>query len=302
MNFYVNPSCLSSAFTLPTALCDAHLKFANAEHIKVLIYIFRNIAEGIDINSIMNATNLSEYDVNEALLYWADAGILMPENTTIVTKPKKEKAIVRAEKPNRIDVAKRGEEDERIIYLLSETAIKFKRFLKENEKNTLVWLYDDIGLDVSIILLVVQYAVSKEKINIRFIEKTAIELVDNGIEDMAEAEEFLHEKDKDDLNWKIVCSAFGIEKRNPSKKELDNVKLWLNDWKLPKELLTAAYDRCIDAKSKFSFPYIAKIIEQWHKDGINSVNDIVETSPQKGKEDFGAFDLDAYEKMINSKD
>lgn len=302
MNFYVNPSCLSSAFTLPTAVCDAHLKFANAEHIKVLIYIFRNIAEGIDINSIMNATNLSEYDVNEALLYWADAGILMPENTTIVTKPKKEKAISRAEKPSRIDVAKRGEEDERIIYLLSETAIKFKRFLKENEKNTLVWLYDDIGLDVSIILLVVQYAVNKEKINIRFIEKTAIELVDNGIEDMTEAEEFLHEKDKDDLNWRIVCSAFGIEKRNASKKELDNVKLWLNDWKLPKELLTAAYDRCIDAKSKFSFPYIAKIIEQWHKDGINSVNDIVETSPQKAKEDFGAFDLDAYEKMINSKD
>ena len=303
MGYFVNPTCLSAVFTLPASVADSHLKLANPEHIKVLIYIFRNLSEGIDVNKISLASGVSEYDVKEALLYWADAGILMPDKTVEIDENKRSKAVLKAEKPTRTDVARRGLEDEKIRYLLQETQMKLGRNLKNNETSTLVWLYEDMGLDVSLILLIIQYAVTHNKANIRFIEQTAIDWLNKGIENIADAEEELRILTESELAWRTVSSVFGIERRKPSKKETELSLLWINEWKISKELLLAAYDECINNKTKLSFPYIAKIIENWHNSGIPSPDELNEKKPSKAeKESFAAFDIDLYEKMINSKD
>ncbi len=302
MNFYVNPACLTSAFTLPTAIADSHLTLVKPEHLKVIIYIFRNFAEGINIEKISNELKISEYDVKEGLLYWADAGILIQENMVVSNCDKKEKAVIKSEKPNRLDVAKRGAGDLKIRYLLNETQMKLGRNLKTNETSTLVWLYEDEGLDVSIILLIVQYAVTHNKANIRFIEQTAVDWINKGIDTMADAEAELQVLAEQEQAWKTVSAVFGLERRKPSLKESEHSRRWIFEWKISTELLSRAYDECVNAKSKFSFPYVAKIIENWHTKGITSPDDLENKPTEKEKDDFGAFDLDLYEKMINSKD
>ena len=302
MNFYVNPACLMSAFTLPTAIADSHLTLVKPEHLKVIVYIFRNFAEGINIEKISNELKISEYDVKEGLLYWADAGILIQENTVVSNCDKKEKAVIKSEKPNRLDVAKRGAGDLKIRYLLNETQMKLGRNLKTNETSTLVWLYEDEGLDVSIILLIVQYAVTHNKANIRFIEQTAVDWINKGIDTMASAEAELQVLAEQEHAWKTVSAVFGLERRKPSLKENEHSRRWIFEWKISTELLSRAYDECVNAKSKFSFPYVAKIIENWHTKGITSPDELENKPTEKEKDDFGAFDLDLYEKMINSKD
>lgn len=181
--------------------------------------------------------------------------------------------------------------------------MKLGRNLKNNETSTLVWLYEDMGLDVSLILLIIQYAVTHNKANIRFIEQTAIDWLNKGIENIADAEEELRILTESELAWRTVSSVFGIERRKPSKKETELSLLWINEWKISKELLLAAYDECINNKNKLSFPYIAKIIENWHNSGIASPEELDEKkSSNDEKESFAAFDIDLYEKMINSKD
>ena len=206
MKYSVNPVCLSSVFTLPALVADNHLKLAKGEHIKVLIYIFRNLSEKIDVNKISVSCGVSEYDTKEALLYWSDAGILLPDKiyeTQNESKPKK--AVVKSEKPTRLDVARRGLEDEKIRYLLHETQLKLGRNIKNNESSTLLWLYEDVGLDVSLILLIVQYAVTHNKANIRFIEQTAVDWVDKGIDNLVDAEEQLRILSESELAWSMVC-------------------------------------------------------------------------------------------------
>lgn len=302
MNFYVNPACLTSAFTLPTAIADSHLTLVKPEHLKVIVYIFRNFADGINIEKISNELKISEYDVKEGLLYWADAGILIQENTVVSNCDKKEKTVIKSEKPNRLDVAKRGAGDLKIRYLLNETQMKLGRNLKTNETSTLVWLYEDEGLDVSIILLIVQYAVTHNKANIRFIEQTAVDWINKGIDTMADAEAELQVLAEQEQAWKTVSAVFGLERRKPSLKESEHSRRWIFEWKISTELLSRAYDECVNAKSKFSFPYVAKIIENWHSKGITSPDEFENKPTEKEKDDFGAFDLDLYEKMINSKD
>lgn len=303
MSYYINPSAFSAVFTVPADVADRHLKLARGEHIKVLLYIMRNLSSGIDTKKISEAVDIPEYDVNEALLYWADAGILLPDASSQKEEPAKPKAISRAQKPARSDVARRGAEDERIRYLLRETQMKLGRNLKSNEASTLVWLYDDEGMDVSLILMIVQYAAAHNKANIRFIESTAVDWINRGIDTVAAADEELCRIAMGEQAWKVVSAAFGLERRRPSKKETELSLLWVNEWKMSAEMLSAAYDACVDAKSRFSFPYAAKIIESWHEKGYKIPEDIEkQETKETAREDYAAYNLELFEQMLNTKD
>lgn len=302
MDYYINPAVFSSVFTVPSSVADRHLKLVSGDHLKVLLYIMRNMSSENIPEEISAALDVSVYDVNEALLYWADAGILLPRESAPAAKPQKKTAVSRAEKPGRNDVARRGAEDPKIRYLLSETQLKLGRNLKSNETSTLVWLYDDEGLDVSVILMIVQYAAAHGRANIRFIESTAVDWINRGIDSIAAADEELRCMAVGEKAWSIVAAAFGLERRKPSKKETELSVLWVDEWKLSRELLSAAYETCVDSKSKFSMPYVAKILESWHAKGYKTPADIEQKPKKKEENNYAAYDIDLFEKMLNTKD
>ena len=299
MVYNINPQIFHSAFSVPSDVADKYLKLSKGEHLKVLIYILRNSIKNPTVEEISSETDVSVYDVKEALLFWADAGFLIVNNTSKEKESKK--SVKKTLKPSRLDVAKRGLEDQKLSYLLNQIQLIFGRMLKDNEVETFGWMYDDLGMDVSLILLSVQYAKQQGKANIRFIESTATRWCDKGIETIAEAEEEIKETAIATEAWYFVSRVFGIEQRKPSEKERMLSLKWVKEWNISKEMLKKAYDTCIDAKSKFSFPYIAKIIENWHKDGIKSVDDI-EKSPKKDGKMQGAYNIDLFEQMLDSKD
>ena len=277
MDYSINPSELTSTVPVPSSAVDRYLKLAKAEHIKVLLYIFRKMMVE-EISVISETTGVSEYDVKEALLYWADAGILLPLNRPQEVKKEETKAVVvQTQKPSRTDVAKRGNDDPKIAFLLREAQLKFGRNLKTNETTTLVWIYDDLGLDVSVILYILELSLSQKTANIRFIESLAVDWVNRGITTIEQAEEENKRRAQVNSSWNIVCSAFGIEKRKPSKKEEDFAYKWICEWQLPKELLEEAYEENVNTKSKFTFAYTAKIIENWYNSGIKTVKALEES-------------------------
>ena len=302
MNYIIDPKVFSAVFTVPAAVADKHLKLARGEHIKVLLYIMRNMSVNPDNAEIAAAAGLSEYEVEEALLYWAGAGILLPDGRSAEKTEIKAPAVKQNAKPDRADVARRGAEDEKIRYLLTETQMKLGRNLKSNESSTLDWLYDDLGLDVSLILMIVQYAAAHGKPRIGFIESTATDWVNRGIDTIAEADRELNKMAMSEQAWGIVCSSFGLEKRKPSKNELKLSLMWTDEWKMSREMLTAAYNACVDSISKFDMKYVSKILENWHEKGYKTPDDIEEKKKNDNteSESFATYDLDLFEKMINS--
>lgn len=300
MDYFINPQSLSSVFTVPSAVVDRYFKLAKAEHIKVLLYVLRNMSDELTQSQISDGTGVDEYEVSESLLYWADAGILLPKNEIKSPEKPARNVVSKSEKPTRNDAVRRGLEDEKIKYLLHEAQIKFARNLKSNEVSTLVWLYDDEGLDVSLILLIIQYAVAHKKANIRFIESVAVSWIENGIDSVAAADEQLKQMALGEQAWAVVSSAFGLERRKPSQKETELSVKWVDEWKMTKEMLEQAYDECVNQKSKFSFPYVAKIIENRHNDGNYAESG--KKSKKSNDGNFASYDIDLYEKMLNSKD
>lgn len=298
MIYNVNPAIFSSTYAIPTDVADKYLKIATHTQLKVLLYFMRNISDGIDSQKISDALRLDINETEDALLFWQQCGIL----TGATPKEEPKTVVVKSTLPSRTDVIKRGLEDKQLMFLLREAQLKFGRNLKQNESQLLVSLYDDHGMDPSVILLLLGYAVREGKCNLTFVKKTATNWLESGVETVMDAENLIAEAAKQNLAWSVVQSAFGIERRNPSTKEAELSNLWVNEWKISTELLKAAYDACVDAKTKLSMPYVAKIIESWHKDGITNPEQISakkkNVKPQ-GKNDFAGYDLDLFEKMLN---
>ena len=313
MSYYLLPEALSAPFIVPSAVVDRHLKLASEVQIKVLLFVLRNISSGIDPAVAAKGLLVPESEVLDALCYWEQCGILGSDVKSVpqpVSDMPEKKTVRRAEKPSRTDVAHRGLEDERVALLLREAQLKFGRNLKSNEASTLVWLYDDEGMDISVILMLLQYALSEDKCNISFIEKTAAKWIENGVETVADAEKYIAQAIEKNLAWNVVQSAFGIDRRRPSEKELELSAKWVNEWQMSPDILRLAYDACVDQKAKLSFPYVGKILEGWHLKGYKTAADIKKDETDKPattkggakKHNFDAYDLDLFEKMLDRED
>ena len=306
MGYYINPNELGSMFVVPSSVVEKHIKLASAVQLKVLLWCLKNTDKGYNSSLAANELRLDETAVLEALSFWCDCGVLCNTEETAKTKPtppaaEKPKKVIRnyAIKPDRIEAAKRGLECEEIAFILRESEQKFGRVLRQNEISTLVWLYDDQGISASLLLMIVGYAVSEGRPNIGFIERTAIEWVNDGVDDIISAEKRLVEMRRRQSAWHVVETAMGIDRRQPSKSELEIADKWVNEWNYGRGILKAAYDACVDATSKFSIPYIKKIIAEWHKQGVKTLNDINALSI-KGKPDQKKHSGDKYMDFVNN--
>lgn len=303
MTYNINPAIFGNTYAVPSVVADKYLKIATHTQLKVLLYFMRNISDGIESQKIADTLLLPLSEVEDALLFWQQRDILVG---TALKEKETKPVILNSALPSRADVIKRGLEDKQLMFLLREAQLKFGRNLKQNESQLLVSLYDDYGMDASVILLLLQYAAREGKCNLSFVKKTATYWINQGVENVIDAERVIAESAKQNLAWNIVQNAFGIERRNPSAKEAELSDLWINEWKIGKDLLKAAYDACVDAKTKLSMPYVAKIIESWHKDGITTPEEIKAQKTQNKKAptktDYAGYDLDLFEKMLNEDD
>ena len=284
MGYYMNPQEMTSMFAIPASVADKHLRLASAEQLKVLLWCLKNLDKQFDLPSVCEGLKLDEYTVRDALDYWCERGVLC---STVDTKPseepEKKKKVVRsaAVKPGRDEVARRGLEDPEIAFLLREAEQKMGRILRQSETSTLVWLHDDMGLSGSLILMIIGFAVTEGRANIGFIEKTAVEWANDGVTDIVEAEQRLVLMRRRKSAWHTVETAWGIEHRSPTKAELEMADTWINEWNYDRDIIREAYEVCINTTSKFSVPYIKKIISEWHKAGVKTVDDIAALNTKK---------------------
>lgn len=307
MDYFINPTALMPFFAVPYAVADKHLKLASELAVKVLLYILRHSDEKINVQSLCTFFRVDEGEICDALDFWVTAEIIGVNGKTEMklNEPKPIKKTVRSKavKPTREEIARRGSDDEKIAFLLREAQMKFGRALTTSESATLVWLYDSAGVDVSLILMASEYASNYTgKLNIRNIEKIALDWADNGVKTIAEAEKRITLLSRQETSWRLLETVFGLDRRSPSVKELELAALFVEQWNFSREMLRAAYEQCVDSTGKFSMPYIKKILENWHKRGYTTVAQTKAEKTETKGSSHATYDIEAFMKKINGED
>ena len=315
MNYEINPKVYQNTFGIPVEIVENHIKLASHSALKVIIYIMRKGIDSIE-NNATTELGISDTELNESLLYWAQVGLLTKkgsmsptDSTTFTDSP----VVVRNEHPNRTEVARRLAESNEIAHVMRQAEVIFGRSLKPAEMSTIVYIMDNLNIKASVTLMLLQYANAENKLTPAFLESTATRWANEGITSVHSAEKELQKAEVKRTSWRVVCRAMGIEPRRPSKNEEEASLRWVNEWAFSDKMLCLAYDECVDHLGKLSIPYINTTLENWHKSGIDTPDKIKDANyssnkpakPSKKKNpatsDNPSFDIDLFEQLLNKK-
>lgn len=330
MNYCLGLGCWNSIFVLPTDVIDKHIKLVGSSQIKVLLWIFRYPDKKFSSQEIAKELLMHEEDVDDAVRYWVQTGILLisedkllpgavtnpgsikdaclevidkedkVEKQTLELKPSV-RVVSRPIKPDNDYVTARISESEEIASLMQEAQVILGRLISNGDAATLLMLHENDGLPVDVIIMLMQYAVSVNKANIKYIEKVGISWAEEDIDTIDKAEKKIRTLDKANTCWRAFQGIIGIEKRSPTSGESEAVNRWINEWRFSEELIREAYERCINANGKYVFRYMDGIIKRWHNQGITTLEKAMdEKRPQgslksKNQDKKPSYDIEEYE-------
>ena len=306
MRYILNGQAMTSAFFVPSAVVDSNLKLASHTQLKVLLVFLRNVSANISEDRIAEFLRLPVSEVTDALEFWVQAGVLAsvghPEVVASKSEVKTKSVKSAVVKPTREEISQIAFTDPQLSDLLRETERKFARPLRVSEMQSLSWLYLDHGMDISLILMAVAYAIEQKNTSTAFIERTALAWIEAGVTNLEQADAYIREQNRKLTAWGMVEKAFGIDRRKPSDKELEYASRWVLEWGFSREMLKEAYNRCIDQTAKLQMSYINKILERWYKEKITTPADIdkPQTAAAKSKDSAsGAYDKKLVYDMLN---
>lgn len=125
-----------------------------------------------------------------------------------------------------------------------------------------------------LILLLIQYCVSKGKTDSRYIERIAMAWYDSKIKTIEEAQSFIKRHEDRWIKIRKILTYLGAKDGEVMKPQEEMLDKWINVYNFPLEVIFKACDICFERINKAEFKYIDGILTSWHKDGLTTLEDI----------------------------
>lgn len=292
MSYIFNSAVLGSMFAVPTQVVDNYIKFASASQLKTLLWICRNIAEAIDPARISNDIGYSVGDVEDALTVIAGWGVLIITDAPVApapvaqkkpeaTEPPKQLAEIAAVKPSSEQIAARCKENPEILAMFSDIEKMLGKTLGNDSRGILLMMHDHYGLPIEVIYMLVDYCKSVGKSGFSYISKVGKSWGEREIDTIEKADEQIRILNSCNSLWKEFAEMAGIQNPRPSSSQSAYLRTWSIELKFNVEMIYLAYEEMLNHSSKISFPYMNKILMNWHSKGIKTPDDI-----EKEKEEY----------------
>ena len=301
---------LAGATMLPDDFVDYYMPRANGDFVKIYLYLLRSVhspTSAPTISSLADVFHLTERDVNRALKYWQEAGLLElvmkgDELESIILLPVSQKlnetqndpaeeeadAPALQEKPvsqissSRLkELRASGQAKSDVKNIIFITSQYLGHPLNATEIRRILYLYDELHMSVDLIDYLVEYCVGREKTGMNYIMTVGLAWHDEGISTVKEAKARNNQSMK---AYYTIFKFFGITGRSPVPGEITDMDRWLNEYHFPMTIIEEAAARTVKQTGKPSFPYAERILSDWHKAGVRKVSDIAALDEQHKSE------------------
>lgn len=252
---------------------DGALSSIRIEDIRTDKYITYTKIEGVsqaeqkkpDVS--VNMADFATVDKTENLIKKSDS--VSVSNNTVKSSSKTGNGPV----PYEISESRLNEliSDDNIKELIYIAQAYLGKTLNSSETETILYFYDGLGFSTELIEYLIEYCVSNNHKNMRYIETVAISWSEEHIKTVSEAKEFTGNKSK---LYFSVLKSFGITGRNVAPAEKDYITRWTNEYNFSPDIILSACDRTISAIHQPSFQYADSILKSWKSSGVRSVSDI----------------------------
>lgn len=299
MSYSVNPSVFKSIFAVPTDIVDKHIRLANGDQLKVLLWILRNSTDNPDINEMCKALKMNLSDASDYLQYWVLTGVLSENGETVIPSPapvevkkeekpagikKVEVAPVMPSKPSSREILERIDESPEIGHLFNEAQKLLGKTIGYDGQCTLLLLHDHYGLPTEVLFMMIDYCVSIGKSNYAYLEAVGRDWGTREIDTLEKAAEQISILKEANSIWNEFAKNAGITNPRPTVKQTEYLRRWSSEWKFSIGMILLAYEEMANHTSKLSMAYIDKILMNWHEKGFKTPEDVEKsTEEQKDK-------------------
>lgn len=327
MQYQINPASYQSVFAVPADVVDQYLRFAGAAQLKILLWALRNCPGGFDADAAAQALKLSRMDVVDAVQYWIEAGIIQQtggdsaspaEESRQYTvspaqpQPAEEKVNLplAPAKPLSEDIVRRTQESPEIAFLFRQAQKKLGRTIGYDTQAKLLMMHDQYGLPVEVVLMIVEYCVSRGKGSIHYIEKMAMNWADREIDTIDSAEREIDYLNRTNTIWTSLRALTGYGNPYPTTQQQQFLDEWTQKLGFDVDMIYCAYEKTVDKIGKTSFAYMNKILQSWSQEGLRTRAQVErvdaerrkQSAPQPGGKKVEAsgygisYDLERFEK------
>lgn len=171
----------------------------------------------------------------------------------------------------------------------------FGKIFNTAEVNIIAGLMDYLGLEGDYILLLLSHCVRMEKKSLRYAEKTALSLYDDGVTSATALEERLQRIEMMASATGKIRTMFGMASRAFTTKEKAMIEKWVCVMKYDTEVLRLAYETTVNAIGKPSLSYANTILERWFAEGYKTVEDVNRAMEEYRRAKLGGSSFDADE-------
>jgi len=301
---------------IPASFIKNRLPEANPTFVKVYVYLLMLAAENTNMQyiEIANTLRILESDLMQAVAYWEKQGELIKQGdsilfssavatTDVLSIPEPEPQSKKVENLTEIIA---GDQELSDMFMLSQEILG--KTITEKDMETLYWFYSELKMPPEVILLLLEYCVSKGKNRMNYIEKVAVSWNEMGLNNSESVAIYLQSEEKKTGFLYSIRKIMGISDRNLSQIEEKYLFKWHDEYSMSEEMIAFAYETCIINTAKLSFPYMDKIITRWHDAGISTI-DAAEEDNRKFKNTgkplenafLDGYDHDALEKLSKIK-
>ena len=289
MAYKINFERYSENFSLPAEIVGDEISTVNGDYLKVILLIFKNSDKNYSANLLSNLLNLPEKQINEAISYWISKGILIEQASGRISP----EVIVMSKRTPQPAFPPKEAINNELAFLLECMENQLKRPITSMEYKSIVHIMETIRLPADVILMAVEYCISIDKANIRYIEKVCATWADHGITTHELAEQYLTLQKQARQEETKIKKLFGIQDRNLIESEKEHIHRWLHQFEYDISMIKLAYEKTVNAIGKLSFPYINKILSSWKEKGYAAPDEVLanENSGRK-KTSFLSSSLD----------
>ncbi len=318
MSYSVNPAVFKSIFAVPTDIVDKHIRLANGDQLKVLLWILRNSPDKPDTDKMCSALKMQKSDAEDYLQYWVLTGVLSGSSEisdfsvsqSVVSEPSKtteqinrtEAPAVTPSKPSSAEIAARIDESPEIGHLFNEAQIKLGKTIGYDGQCTLLLLHDHYGLPTEVLFMMIDYCVSIGKTNYSYLEAVGKDWGNREIDTLDKAAEQISVLRKANGIWSEFAKSAGISTPRPTVKQTEYLRRWSEEWKFGIDMILLAYEEMANHTGKLSFAYIEKVLANWRGKGFKTPSDVENAvaeqknnnQPNISKNNNASYDLDKF--------
>lgn len=258
---------------------EKYMPNARGEFIKVYLLMLKyNVSGEMGVSSsiLASSLNLLESDIINAFNYWNDEGVikLVPidkmGNFNIDFVDLTQEAKTTNKEVNLLEALNNNSTKD----MLSDIERLLGRPLSPKEMTTYLAWEDDFNFTTELILLLLEYCISRGKSDYRYIEKVAIAWHEMKIKTIEDAQNYIKKTEDKWVKIRHILNYLGIKNSELMKPQEEMFDKWLVDYNFSLPIIEKACNICFQRLNRADFKYIDGILSSWNKSNLKTLSDI----------------------------